>query len=116
MNNFNFDKKQRDLLDNYSKMSTSVMFKIIGIFNRLSNIFRKNKKLVYVVILSLILIRVVIYFAMKEPKGLFQITTSTGVIYNSDSIEMKDGCVYFKRTGNNDEIIICGGVIIEKTN
>jgi hypothetical protein len=115
MNNLDFNKKQRELLDNYSKMSTSVMFKLIDIFTLLSNIFSKNKKIIYIVILSLILIRVIVYFTTKEPKGLFQITTNTGVIYNTDGIEIKDGCVYFKRTSNDNEIIICGGVIIEKT-
>lgn len=52
---------------------------------------------------------------MKEPKGMYEITTNTGLIYNTNKIEVKDGCVHFNRTSNGEEIIICGGFTIVKS-
>jgi hypothetical protein len=51
---------------------------------------------------------------MKEPKGVYEITTNNGIIYNTNSIEVKDGCIYFSKMNNGGEIIICGGFTVVK--
>ena len=115
MNNFNFDNNQRKLLEKYSDMSTSFMFKMVEGLNKLVNFFLRNKKMIYIIIALFILIRITSYFVMKEPKGMYEITTNTGLIYNTNKIEVKDGCVHFNRTSNGEEIIICGGFTIIKS-
>lgn len=110
----NFDRNQRQILENYGKLSTSFMIKILEVFNRLIDFFNKNKKMIYIAILLLILVKISSYFIMKEPKGVYEITTNNGVIYNTNSIEVKDGCVYFSRMNNGGEIIICGGFTVVK--
>jgi hypothetical protein len=49
-----------------------------------------------------------------EPKGIYEITTSTGIIYSANEIQIKDGCVYFDRISDGRQIIICGGSTIVK--
>lgn len=115
MKNFNFDDDRMEYLEKFGKMSSSLVFKLVDIFNWVVNFFLRNKKMVYTIIVSFILIRVIAYFMLMEPKGQYEITTNTGVIYNTNKIEVKDGCVYFNRTSNGDEIIICGGVTIVKS-
>jgi hypothetical protein len=110
----NLDKNQKQILENYEKLTTSFMFKIFEVFNRLINFFNKNKKMVYIVIFLLIIFKISSYFIMKEPKGVYEITTNNGVIYNTNSIEVRDGCIYFSRTNNDGEIIICGGFTVVK--
>jgi hypothetical protein len=115
MNNFNSDNNQRKLLEKYSDMSTSMMFKMVEGLNKLLSFSIRNKKIIYTIIALFILIRITSYFVMKEPKGIYEITTNTGLIYNTNKIEVKDGCVHFNRTSNDEEIIICGGVTIVKS-
>jgi hypothetical protein len=110
----NLDRNQKQILENYEKLTTTFMFKIIEVFNRLIPFFNKNKKMIYIVIFLLILFKISSYFIMKEPKGVYEITTNNGIIYNTNSIEMKDGCIYFSKMNNGGEIIICGGFTVVK--
>jgi hypothetical protein len=111
----NFDNNQRKILEKYSDIFTSFMFKMVEPFNKLGKFFSINKKMIYIIIALYFLIQITLYFVMKEPKGMYEITTNTGLIYNTNKIEVKDGCVYFNRTSNGEEIIICGGFTIIKS-
>jgi hypothetical protein len=42
--------------------------------------------------------------------------SSLRFVYNTNKIEVKDGCVYFRTMNNKDEMIICGGCSIKKNN
>lgn len=103
-------------LEKYANMSTSLMFKMLGWVSRIINFFSKNLKLFYGIILIFILFKVGTYVVSYEPSGIYEITTLSGVVYNTNKIEVKDGCVYFKTTNNKYEMIICDGYSIKKNN
>jgi hypothetical protein len=114
MNNFNFDRNQMDNLEKYNKIMTSLMFKMIDVISRMITFFSNNKKLLYGIILIFILFKVGTYVVAIEPKGVYEITTSSGIVYTTNKFEVKDGCVYFERIKDGDQIIICGGATIVK--
>jgi hypothetical protein len=117
IDNFNFklDKDQKDKLLKFSTMSTSFMFKMIGWMGRIVNFFTKNTKLIYGIVLIFILFKVGTYVIAIEPSGNYEITTSSGIVYTTNKFEVKDGCVYFERIKDGDQIIICGGATIVKS-
>lgn len=115
MNNFKIDKDQMKSLEKFSDMSTSFMFKIIGWFTNIITFFSKNTKLIYGFILIFILFKVGVYVVAIEPSGIYEITTSTGVVYTTNKFETKDGCVYFDRIKDGQQIVICGGATIVKS-
>ena len=114
MDNFKLDRDQKDKLLKFSNMTTSIMFKVIDVFGRVVTFFSKNKKLLYGIILIFILFKVGTYVVAIEPTGVYEITTSSGVVYTTNKFEVKDGCVYFERIKDGDQIIICGGATIVK--
>jgi hypothetical protein len=114
MNNFKLDKDQMDSLEKYNKIMTSLMFKMIDVISRMITFFSNNKKLLYGIILIFILFKVGTYVVAIEPKGVYEITTSSGIVYTTNKFEVKDGCVYFERIKDGDQIIICGGATIVK--
>jgi hypothetical protein len=117
IDNFNFklDRDQKDKLLKFSTMTTSIMFKMIGWLGRVVNFFTKNRKLIYGIILIFILFKVGVYVVDIEPSGNYEITTSSGIVYTTNKFEVKDGCVYFERIKDGDQIIICGGATIVKS-
>jgi hypothetical protein len=115
MDNFKLDRDQKDKLLKFSTMTTSIMFKMIGWLGRVVNFFTKNRKLIYGIILIFILFKVGVYVVDIEPSGNYEITTSSGIVYTTNKFEVKDGCVYFERIKDGDQIIICGGATIVKS-
>jgi hypothetical protein len=115
MKNFKLDKDQMNDLEKFSDMATSVMFKMVGWISRMITFFSKNKKLLYGIILIFILFKVGTYVVAIEPTGVYEITTSSGVVYTTNKFEVKDGCVYFDRIKDGQQIIICGGASIVKS-
>ena len=115
MNNFNFDRNQMDNLEKYNKIMTSFMFKMIDVISYVVNFCTKNTKLIFGIILLIIIFKVGTYVVDIEPKGVYEITTSLGVVYNTNEIEVKDGCVYFDRIKDGQQMIICGGATIVKS-
>jgi hypothetical protein len=115
MNNFNFDKNQMKDLEKFSDMATSFMFKMVGWISRMITFFSKNTRLIYGIILIFILFKVGVYVVAIEPSGNYEITTSSGIVYTTNKFEVKDGCVYFERIKDGDQITICGGVTIVKS-
>jgi hypothetical protein len=115
MKNFKLDKDQMDSLEKFSDMTTSFMLKIMGLVSRIITFFSKNKKLLYGIILIFILFKVGTYIVAIEPTGVYEITTSSGVVYTTNKFEAKDGCVYFDRIKDGQQIIICGGASIVKS-
>lgn len=115
MDNFKLDRDQKDKLLKFSTMTTSIMFKMIGWLGRVVNFFTKNRKLIYGIILIFILFKVGTYVVAIEPTGVYEITTSSGVVYTTNKFEVKDGCVYFDRIKDGQQIIICGGASIVKS-
>jgi hypothetical protein len=115
MDNFKLDRDQKDKLLKFSTMTTSIMFKMIGWLGRVVNFFTKNRKLIYGIILIFILFKVGNYVVTIEPTGVYEITTSSGDVYNTNEIQVKDGCVHFKKMNTQEETIICGGVTIVKS-
>lgn len=116
MNNFKLDKDQMDKLEKFSNMSTSFMFKIIDWFGYIVNFCTKNTKLIFGITILVILFKVGTYVVALEPSGVYEITTSTGVVYNTNEIKVIDGCVYFKKMNTQEETIICGGCTVVKNN
>jgi hypothetical protein len=114
MDNFNFDKNQMKSLEKFSDMSTSFMFKMVGWITKGMIFLSKNAKLIFGIILLIIFFKVGTYVVSIEPKGVYEITTSSGTVYNTNAIEVKDGCVYFKKMNTQEETIICGDCIIVK--
>jgi hypothetical protein len=115
MDNFKLDRDQKDKLLKFSTMTTSIMFKMIGWLGRVVNFFTKNRKLIYGIILIFILFKVGNYVVTIEPTGVYEITTSSGDVYNTNEIQVKDGCVHFKKMNTQEETIICGGATIVKS-
>jgi hypothetical protein len=115
MDNFKLDRDQKDKLLKFSTMTTSIMFKMIGWLGRVVNFFTKNRKLIYGIILIFILFKVGAYVVTIEPTGVYEITTSSGDVYNTNEIQVKDGCVHFKKMNTQEETIICGGATIVKS-
>jgi hypothetical protein len=116
MNNFKLDEDQMDKLKKFSDMSTSFMFKIIDWFGHIVNFCTKNTKLIIGIIILTILFRVGTYVVAFEPSGVYEITTSSGVVYNTNEIQVIDGCVHFKKMNTQEETIICGGCTVVKNN
>lgn len=114
MDNFKLSKDQIRDLEKFSNIMTLLMFKVLDWISRIIKFLSKNLKLVYGVIILFVLFKVGSYLVSFEPSGLYEITTHTGVVYNTNKIEIKDGCVYFKKMNNEDEVIICGGYTIKK--
>ena len=115
MKNFKLDKDQMDNLEKFSKILISFMFKLLEWISLIITFFSKNKKLVYGIILIFILFKVGTYVVEIEPSGVYEITTSSGVVYTTNKFEVKDGCVYFDRIKDGNQIIICGGATIVKS-
>jgi hypothetical protein len=101
-------------LEKFSDISTSFMFKMIGWFTKVMTFISKNTKLIFGIILLIIFFKVGTYVVSIEPTGVYEITTSSGTVYNTNTIEVKDGCVYFKKMNTQEETIICGDCIIVK--
>ena len=116
MGNFKLDKDQMENLEKFSDMTTSFMIKIVGWFTELITFLSKNKKLFFVIILLPIFFRVGTYVSTIEPSGVYEITTSSGVIYNTNENQVKDGCIFFKKMNTQEETIICGGCTVVKNN
>jgi hypothetical protein len=114
MNNFNFDKTQMQHLEKFNNMMTSHMFKMVDVFGRIINFFSKNTKLLYLIIGLFILFKIGSYLWSMEPKGVYEITTSSGIVYSANEIQTKDGCVYFERIKDGRQMIICGGCTVVK--
>lgn len=114
MNRFEFEKLQKQMFNNMNNMGTSPLFMIMNTFNRVKNFYFKNIKIIYGTIITSTLIGIISYFIFKEPKGAYEISRNNGEIYNTNNIEIKDGCVYFQRIKNKKEIILCGDFKIEK--
>jgi hypothetical protein len=114
MDNFNFDKNQIKNLEKFNNKITSFMFKMLNVFGRVINFFHKNTKLLYLIIGLFILFKVGSYVWSIVPKGDYEITTTSGVIYETNKIQVKDGCVYFNSITDGRQIIICGGCTIVK--
>lgn len=115
MDNFKLDKDQRDKLEKFSDMSTSFMINIIGWFGQAINFCSKNTKLIFGFIILTILFKVGTYVDAIEPSGNYEITTSSGIVYTTNKFEVKDGCVYFERIKDGNQITICGGATIVKS-
>ena len=115
MDNFKFNKNQMKDFEKFSDMATSFMFKMVGWISRMITFFSKNTRLIYGIILIFILFKVGVYVVDIEPSGNYEITTSSGIVYNTNKFEVKDGCVYFERIKDGDQIIICGGATIVKS-
>jgi hypothetical protein len=101
-------------LEKFNEIFTKFFFKVVGLFNRIVNFFSKNTKLIYVIIITIILFEVGSYLISIEKKGVYKITTPSGTVYNTNKIDVKNGCVYFKKMITQEETIICGGCIIVK--
>ena len=115
MDNFKFNKNQMKDLEKFSDMATSFMFKMVGWISRMITFFSKNTRLIYGIILIFILFKVGVYVVAIEPTGIYEITTSSGVVYTTNKFEVKDGCVYFERIKDGNQITICGGATIVKS-
>jgi hypothetical protein len=115
MQNHEFRRIQNELLKNFSQPKNSPLFKVLDTFNKISRFYNKNKKIIYGIISITLLISVVSFFIFKEPKGVFKITTNNE-IYNTNEVELVDGCAYFTRNKNNQKIILCGDFKIEENN
>jgi hypothetical protein len=115
MQNNEFQRMQNEFLKNFSQPNNSPLFKVLDTFNKVNRFFNKNKKIIYGVILSGLLISIFSYFIFKEPKGVFIITTNNE-IYNTNEVDLIDGCVYFTRNKNKQKIILCGDFKIEENN
>ena len=115
MDNFKFDKEQMENLQKFSDIMSSFMFKVVGWFTKAMAFFSKNMKLIFGIILISIFFKVGTYVSSIEPTGVYEITTSSGIIYTTNKIEVKDGCVYFERIKDGHQIIICGGATIVKS-
>ena len=76
----------------------------------------KNTKLIYIVIITALLFEVVFSLATMEPKGVYEIKTTSGEVYNTNEIQVKEGCVHFKKMNTQEETIICGGCTVVKNN
>ena len=105
-----------DNLEKYNKIMTSLMFKMIDVISYVVNFCTKNTKLIFGIILLTIFFKVGTYVVAVEPKGVYEITTSSGIIYTTNKIEVKDGCVYFDRIKDEQQMIICGGYTVVKNN
>jgi hypothetical protein len=110
----NFNKDQMKNLEKFSNMSTSFMFRMVGWITKGMIFLSKNTKLIFGIILLIIFFKVGTYVVSIEPTGVYEITTSSGIVYNTNEIEVKDGCVYFKKMNTQEETIICGDCIIVK--
>jgi hypothetical protein len=116
MNKFEFEQIQKQFFNNLNNVGSSPLFVLVNTFNRVKNFYIKNIKIIYGVILTSLLIGIIGYFIFREPKGVYEITTQSGETYQTNDIELKDGCVFFNRTKNEKEIILCGDFKIEKNN
>lgn len=116
MNNREFEKIQREFFKNLTDNQDSPFLKGLGFYGKIKNYFIKHRKLIYGSTITIILISVITYFMTKEPSGNFKITTPDGVVYNTNNVEMHDGCVFFTRIKNDEKIILCGNFIIETQN
>lgn len=116
MDNFKFNKDQMENLEKFSNIMTSFIFKGVGWFTKAMTFFSKNTKLIFGIVLLVIFFKVGTYVVAIEPSGVYEITTSTGVVYNVNEIKIVDGCVHFKKMNTQEETIICGGCTIVKNN
>jgi hypothetical protein len=104
-----------DNLEKYNKIMTSLMFKMMDVIGYVINFFTKNSKLFFGLILLIIFFKVGTYVVAIEPTGIYEITTSSGIVYTTNKFEVKDGCVYFERIKDGNQITICGGATIVKS-
>jgi len=115
MDNFKFNKNQMKDLEKFSDIMTSFMFKGVGWITKGMTFFFKNTKLIFGIILLIIFFKVGTYVVAIEPSGNYEITTSSGIVYTTNKFEVKDGCVYFNRIKDGQQMIICGGATIVKS-
>lgn len=113
-NNFNFNEDQIKNLEKFSQSYMTFMSKTINFFSRIVDFFSRNPKLIYLIITLFITYQIVSYVVTTQPKGRYQIIISNDVVYQTNQYEIKDGCVFFKKTNNNKEVVVCGQYVIHK--
>jgi hypothetical protein len=113
-NNFNFDEDQMKNLEKFTQSYMGFMSKMVNFFSRITNFFSRNPKLFYVIIVLFVTYQIISYVMSIEPKGRYEIKTSSNVIYQTNEFEIKGNCVLFKKTSNNQDVIVCGEYAILK--
>lgn len=113
-NNFNLDEDQIKNLQSFSQSYMSFMSKMISFFGRILNFFSRNPKLLYLIIILFVTYQIVSYVVTIQPKGQYEIKISNDVVYQTNQYDIKDGCVFFKKTSNNEEVVVCGQYVIHK--
>ena len=113
-NKINFDEDQIKNLEKFTQSYMTFMSKMIDIIGKISNFLSRNPKLIYTIIAIFFIYQIVSYVMSIEPKGQYEIKTSTGISYNTDRFDIKNGCVFFKKTSNNTETVICGDYVVIK--
>jgi hypothetical protein len=113
-NNFNFDEDQMKNLEKFTQSYMGFMSKMVNFFSRITNFFSRNPKLFYLIIVLFGTYQIISYVMSIEPKGRYEIKTSSNVIYQTNEFEIKGNCVLFKKTSNNQDVIVCGEYSILK--
>jgi hypothetical protein len=113
-NNFNLDEDQIKNLEKFSQSYMTFMSKTINFFSRIVDFFSRNPKLIYLIITLFITYQIVSYLTSIEPKGRYEIKASNNIIYQTNQFEIKNNCVFFKKTSNNQDVIVCGEYVIHK--
>jgi hypothetical protein len=113
-NNFNFDEDQMKNLEKFTQSYMTLMSKMVNFFGRITNFFSRNPKLFYLMAAIFVSYQIISYVTSIEPKGRYEIKTSNNIIYQTNQFEIKDNCVFFKKTSNNQDVIVCGEYAILK--
>jgi hypothetical protein len=113
-NNFNFDEDQMKNLEKFTQSYMTLMSKMVNFFSRITNFFSRNPKLFYLIVVIFVSYEIISYVALIQPKGRYEIKTSNNIIYQTNQFEIKDNCVFFKKTSNNQDVIVCGEYAILK--
>ena len=107
-NKFNFDEDQMKNLEKFAQSYMGFMSKIVNFFSRITNFFSRNPKLFYLIVVIFVSYQIISYVTLIQPKGRYEIKTSNNIIYQTNQFEIKDNCVFFKKTSNNQDVIVCG--------
>jgi hypothetical protein len=113
-NNFNFDEDQVKNLEKFAQSYMTYMSKMLNFFSRIVNFFSRNPKLFYLIVVIFLSYQIISYVTSIEPKGRYEIKASNNIIYQTNQFEIKDNCVFFKKTSNNQDVIVCGEYAILK--
>ena len=113
-NNFNFDEDQMKNLEKFTQSYMGFVSKMVNFFSRITNFFSRNPKLFYLIVAIFVSYEIISYVALIQPKGQYEIKTSNNIIYQTNQFEIKDNCVFFKKTSNNQDVIVCGEYAILK--